>query len=119
MDTEYVKKIQKWVEYDNVITKYKNDMKDYVDKKKELEDSILEYVEQNKYDKLTVNISDGNIKFSKRNTTQPLSMKTLRHILEKYATDSKKSIDTNQLLDFIQESLETKTKIHMTREIKP
>jgi hypothetical protein len=118
MDIEYVKKIQKWVEYDNKITKFKDDMKEYVDKKKEIEETILEYVEKNNYDKLTINISDGNIKFSKRNTTQPLSMRTLKNIFEKYSSTNKKELDTNDLLNFIQESLETKTKIHMNREIK-
>jgi hypothetical protein len=116
MDIEYVKKIQKWVEYDNILTKHKTEMKDVVEKKKELEENILKYVEDNKYDKLTINISDGNIKFSKRNVTQPLSMKTLKIILDKYNSEHQ-SLDVPEILKYIDDSLEVKKKILMSREI--
>ena len=116
MDIGYIKKIQDWVQYDNRILKNKEDMKDVIDKKKELEEDILEYIEKNKYDKLTVNITDGNIKFSKRNTTQPLSMKTLRTIFEKY-NNKGGDLDITEIMKFISESLETKQKIHMQRDI--
>lgn len=118
MDIEYVTKIQKWVEYDNIVTKYKDDMKVYIDKRKDVEDEILDYIESNKYDKLTVNISDGNIKFSKKNTTQQLSMTVLRGILEAYNKTYKDTIDINGLMGFIKDSLEVKSKICMHREIK-
>lgn len=111
-----MKKIQKWVEYDNILTKHKNEMKDTVEKKKELEESILKYVEDNKYEKLTINITDGNIKFGKRNITQPLSMKTLKTILEKY-NQEKEPIDVTSLLKYIDDSLEVKQKIIMNRDI--
>jgi mannose-6-phosphate isomerase class I len=115
MDIAYIKKIQEWVEHDNKVLKFKEDMKDSIDKKKELEEEILTYVEDNKYDKLTLNISDGNIKFSKRNTTQPLSMKTLKTIFERYNDDGG-SLDISSLMKYISDSLETKQKIHMTRD---
>lgn len=115
MDIEYIKKIQQWVECDNKILKHKDDIKEVVEKKKDLEDEILTYVEKNKYDKLTLNITDGNIKFSKRNSTQPLSMKTLKAILEKFNNEGG-DIDIAELLKYISESLETKQKIHMQRD---
>lgn len=116
MDVGYIRKIQEWVQYDNKILKNKEDMKDIIDKKKELEEEIIEYIEKNKYDKLTVNITDGNIKFSKRNTTQPLSLKTLRTILEKYNSKGI-DLDITEIMKFVSESLETKQKIHMHRDI--
>lgn len=116
MDVGYIKKIQQWVQYDNIILKNKEDIKEIIDKKKELEDEILDYVEKNKYDKLTLNITDGNIKFSKRNVTQPLSMKTLRSIFEKYNNEGG-DLDITEIMKYISESLETKQKIHMQRDI--
>ena len=117
MDFEYIKKIQTWVEYDNKIIKNKDQIQGVMEKKKNLEDDILKYVEENKYDKLTLNISDGNIKFSKRNVTQPLSMKTLKSILEKYKHE-KKDINIEDIIEYVSTSLETKQKIHMQRDFK-
>ena len=117
MDFEYIKKIQTWVEYDNKLIKNKEQIQSVVEKKKELEEDILKYVEENKYDKLTLNISDGNIKFSKRNVTQPLSMKTLKTILEKYVNE-KNNININEILEFVSTNLETKQKVHMQRDFK-
>lgn len=116
MDIEYVKKIQKWVEYDNILTKHKEDIKNVVESKKELEESIIQYVEDNKYDKLVINISDGNIKFSKRNVTQPLSMKTVRGILEKYSKE-REAINVADICTFIDESLDVRSKVIMNRDI--
>lgn len=117
MDANYIQKIQSWVEYDNKIIKNRKEMEETVEKKKILEDEILHYMEENKYDKFTVNISDGAIKFGKRNVTQPLSMKLLRQALEKYA-EEKNDIDVEDILDFVTESQETKTKYIMKREVK-
>lgn len=117
MDPVYVEKVKKWVEYDNILLKHKEDVKDIHEKKKELEESILQYVEDNKYDKLTINISDGHIKFGKRNVTQPLSMKVLKSILEKY-TVQEESIDVQGIMKFISENLEVKAKTIMNREVK-
>lgn len=117
MDIAYVKKVQEWVECDNKILKSKEAIKEVVEKKKELEEEIIEYVEDNKYDKLTLNITDGAIKFSKRNTTQPLSMKVVRGILQSYC-DKEEHIDVSAIMKYISESLETKQKVCMNREIK-
>ena len=115
MDIVYIKKIQEWVELDNKVLKFKEDVKEPIEKKKELEEEILTYVEDNKYDKLTLNISDGNIKFSKRNTTQPLSMKTLKNIFEKYNNEGG-SLDIGIIMKYISDSLETKQKVYLTRD---
>jgi uncharacterized protein YaaW (UPF0174 family) len=117
MDIQYVNKIKSWVEYDNVLAKQKADFKDITEKKKTLEDEILKYVEDNKYDKLTINISDGAIKFSKRNVTQSLSMKVLKNALESY-NEEVKEIDVQDIIQHIVDQLETKQKIIMNREIK-
>lgn len=116
MDIAYVQKLQKWVELDNKVLKNRDEIKDVVQERKELEEDILEYVEKNKYDRLTVNITDGTIKFGKRNITQPLSMKTVRNVLEKYNTE-KGNVDVADIMKFLSENLEAKQKVMMRREL--
>ncbi len=118
MELPYVKRIQEWVEIDNLILKNKEQIQEKVDRKKQLEEEILEYVEENKLDNLCLNSSDGTIKFSKRNTTQPLSMKVLKQLFEKYNTDKNKNINVNELCDFISSNLEKKNQVFLKREIK-
>ena len=115
MDPTYVTKVQEWVVCDNLLAKNKEDMKDVFEKKKNLEESIIKYVEENKYDKLVINITDGAIKFGKRNITQSLSMKTLRAMLESYKGAH---LDVEDLMKHIEDSLESKPKVVMKREIK-
>ena len=115
MDPEHIRKIKQWVEYDNALIQYKHDIKDTSERKKELEESITKYIESQKLDKLVVNITDGCIKFGRRNVTQPLSMKTLRSILQSYAMQHQ-SIDVDEIIKFVGESLEVKLKTTMTRE---
>lgn len=117
MDPEYVDKVKQWVEYDNIILKHKESVKDVQEKKKDLEESILQYIEDNKYDKLTIQISDGHIKFGKRNITQPLSMKTLKSILEKYSAQEE-TVDVQGMMKFIADNLDVKAKTVMNREVK-
>lgn len=117
MEADYISKVQQWVEYDNKIVRNKQTIQEVVEKKKAVEEDILTYIEKNKFDKFTINISDGNIKFSKRNVTQPLSMKVLRNALEKYSAE-KNDIDVEEILDYVSEALEVKSKYFMKREIK-
>lgn len=119
MDAEYMRKIQKWVECDNKILEYKEQVKDVHEKKKELEEDILSYVESKKFDKLTINITDGNIKFGKRNITQPVNMKLIRSMLEQWNGDQRGvSIPVTELCQFIQDNLEVRTKVVMNRDIR-
>jgi len=115
MDPTYVTKVQEWVVCDNILTKNKEEMKSVQDKKKELEDDILSYIEDNKYDKLVINISDGAIKFGKRNVMQSLSMKLVRQILSTYEDGA---LDVDRIMKHIEDSLESKPKSVMKREIK-
>lgn len=117
MDPEYMQKIQKWVELDNKILKNKEVMKDFIETKKDYENSIIEYIDKNKQNNLVINISDGVIKFGSRNTTQNITLKFLKTVLEKYSVE-KKNIDDNELYKYIIDNLEKKTVTVMSRDIK-
>lgn len=139
MDVAYINKIQKWVELDNVIlrsqegvkphqeaiNKNKEEVAKWTEEKKTIEEDVLEYIQKNKMDKLTINISDGCIKFGKKTTQQNLTLKTLKALLDKYSdqeqagVESKEvGIDTNKLFDFIVDNLEKKTTLFMKRDLK-
>jgi hypothetical protein len=93
-------------------------LKDIVDKKKRLEEEILEYVETNKLENLCLNITDGTVKFSKRNQTQSLSIKVIKSMLESYIDKRNKKVDVDDICDFIVTNLEKKTQVFMKRDIK-
>lgn len=118
MDFGYVKRVQEWVELDNVLLKHKESIKEKVEQKKQLEDEIIEYVETNKLDSLCLNITDGKIKFGKRSVTQPLSVKILRQVLEKYVQEKPGlNLDITEVCDYVVSNLEKKTQIFLKREI--
>ena len=55
MDDQYVEKMKEWIELDNVYGSLRQQMSDLADKKKELEDDILKYIEEN-------NLGDEGVK---------------------------------------------------------
>jgi hypothetical protein len=117
MDQEYVQKVQEWVILDNKLLKNKEQIQSDSEKKRELETDILDYITKNKLDNLSLTISDGKIKFSKRVTTQSLSMKTLKDLLEQYFTEKNSITDVNTVINYISSKLEKKTQVIMKREL--
>jgi hypothetical protein len=132
MDAQYINKVKQWVELDNkiirsqevtkphieAIEQNKETIKPMLDKKKEIEDEIVQYIESNKLEKLTVNITDGAIKFGKKTSQQPITLKLLKSILDKYSEEEDCDVDTAKLYDFILDNLDKKTSYFMKRDIK-
>lgn len=117
MDPTYVQKIQEWVRLDNQIMRMKEESSDFTDKKRELEEEIISFVTTKKLENLTINISDGAIKFSTTNSKAPMNYKSLKPILEKYSQEVA-YINTNELLKYINDHLETKSKVSIKRDLK-
>ena len=119
MDIEYVRKVQEWVELDNRTLRNKEQMKEVLEKKSVIESDILAYVEENKIDDLTLSISDGNIKFAKRNTIQQLTTRVLKSMLEKYIQEKNiTSLDVNDVCNYITNNLEKKSVSYMKRNMR-
>ena len=136
MDPVYIEKIQKWVQLDNKyadiqkkITALQDEMrsiqeqnKPLIESRDELEKDITEYVQSSKMDMLTINTSDGSIKFTKRNTTQVLSLKILKVLLTSYKNDtddtSATSFDVDNVLNYVANNLEKKTKLGIKRTVQ-
>ena len=131
MDAEYIKKIQKWVQLDNKVMELNDKLKplqeeiktiqeghkDIIIEKDELEQDIVDYVQSKKMDMLTINTSDGNIKFSKRNTTQSLSVKILNNLLGDYHRQHPET-NTEDIYNYVINALEKKTKLSIKRNLK-
>jgi len=117
MDPRYVEKIQEWVKLDNQLLRVKDSTSDIQQKKKDLEEDILEFISKNKLEALTINISDGTIKFSSQNTKTPLNMKSLKTILDKYSSEEC-PINVDEIIKYISNNLETKTRSFIKRDVK-
>jgi hypothetical protein len=117
MDPENIQKLQQWVILDNKIVKNKDQIKDIIEQKKEYEKSIIEYVDANKHNNLIINISDGSIKFATRNQSQPISLKFLKIVLDKYSSEKSK-INNEELYKFIVDNIEKKSVTTIERKFK-
>lgn len=123
MDAEYIRKVQQWVQLDNKaleatnqIKKIQEEYKPLFEERDELEKDIVEYVAQKNMDMLTINTSDGNIKFSKKSNTQSMSLKLLKNLLTDYC-NKHPGPNPEDMYNFIVNSLEKKTKLNIKRNI--
>lgn len=116
MDDKYLEKLRKWIDLDNQTTRLKSQLAKLGDKKKEVEDEIVEYITTHNLDKVTVNIADGTLKFAKRNTQQAISKKYLKATLMKY-NEEQEPINTDAVLQYLVTNLETQTKMFIKRDM--
>ena len=118
MNERCIQLVKKWVDLDNVIEIKKTKLKDVQDKKKIVEEEILEYVEENDLKNLHINITDGNIKFTETKNTQMITQKYLKDSLESFFQNhSGSSVNPKALYDYIMANRETKTKLCIKRNI--
>lgn len=116
MDPNFVEKTQHWIQLDNEATKLKDELAEITSERKELEEYIIDYVEQNDLGKVTLNVSDGNIKFPQRTQQQSISLKYLKETLGKY-NETIEHIDVDAVYKFLVDNLETKKKYIIKRTV--
>jgi hypothetical protein len=117
MDHNYVKKIKRWVDLDNIIEEKKAKLKLYTDERKTLEDDILGYVDDNDIKNAQINISDGHIKFSEQQVKQTLSLKLIKDLLVKFFEAKPTNVNADVIYEYIDKKRDTKTKMIMKRHI--
>jgi uncharacterized protein YaaW (UPF0174 family) len=120
MEATYVDKVKEWVELDSKALELKTSINDLNEKKKELEEEIIEYVEKNNLENISLNITDGRLKFPKTTIKQSLSMKYLKTTLGKYNEEhaSSAQIDVDALCQYLVDNLETTTKVTIKRMVR-
>jgi hypothetical protein len=118
MDRQYIELIQKWVDLDNVIELKKTKLKDIQDRKKHIEEDILNYIEENDMQNLHINITDGHIKFQETKTTSMISQKYLKDMLDKFFESHRgEAINPKNIYDYLMKNREVKTKLGIKRQI--
>jgi hypothetical protein len=97
--------IQQWVSIDNQIKTLSDRMKELKEKKNILGENINEYVETNSLGNSVIQISDGQLKFTKNKETQPLTFKYLEKCLNEIINNEEQ---VKQILEYIKEKREVK-----------
>jgi len=99
------KTIQEWVNYDNELKTLHENTKEIRNKKNELEDKILSFVENNKMENSVINISDGRLKFVETKQTAPLTLTFLDQCLSEVIANKSQ---VEQIMNYIKKKRETK-----------
>lgn len=118
MDPTFVDKTRQWLELDTQATKIKETLAEVTDAKKVIEEDILNYVEEHELDKVTINVSDGRIKFPTQKVKQTLSLKYVKGTLAKYQEEKGVALDIEAIYKYLVDNLETKTKLSIKREVR-
>ena len=106
--------IKEWVSVDNELRILTEHVKELRDKRNEVNDNIIRYVETNQLCNSTIQLSDGLLKFYNQKTYAPLTYTFLQDTLKDIL-----SIDqTNQIIKYIKEKRETQTNVCIKRNIE-
>ena len=111
----FEKQVQDWVNVDNQIKTLGNKMKELREIKNNNEISILKYIETNKLNKATINISDGILKFTDTKQVAPLTLKYVKECLEKCIKNTEQ---VDYVMNIIKESREVKYNTDIKRIYK-
>jgi len=103
--------IQKWVSIDNQIKIMNEKLKELRDKRCEVSDSISSYVDNNNMQNLSVQISDGRLRFVNTRVQEPLTFKYLEKSLGEVI---KNETQVKQIIEYLKKNRETK----VVQEIK-
>lgn len=118
INTEYVVKVKRWIELDNISEIKKTKLKEVVDEKKTLEDEIIDYIEANDMQNVQLNVSGGHIKFQENKGYQGFSQKNLKDNLTKYFERAhKEPVTAESIYDFLLKNRDVKTKLSIKRTI--
>lgn len=103
--------IKNWVSLDNKIKILQDQIKELREKKTNLTENINHYVSNNKLENVTVEISDGKLRFGKNQTPQALTFKFLEESLSEIISNKDQ---VNKIITHIK----NKRSIKVTPEIK-
>jgi hypothetical protein len=123
MEDNMVQKVKKWVQLDNKIEIKKCKLKLVADERREVEDEILEYVQDQDKSNLHIRISDGHIEFFENRTQQPMTIKFIKDMVHAYFDahtdnpDPAKELTAAGMIDYILSNRDTRKKLVMRRHM--
>ena len=97
--------VQEWVELDNKLKAYNEQIRQLRQKRNLLSDNITSYIETNGLSNATVNISDGRLRFMNVKTPTPLTYKFVEQCLGEIISDEER---VKQIINYIKEKREYK-----------
>lgn len=110
---DLVKTIKEWITHDNDIKSLQQTIKEHRTKKKELSDSLLNIMKENKIDCFDIN--NGKIIYCKNKIKTPLNKKTLFETLERYF-ENRPDINAMEVGEYILDNREVKIKEDVRRK---
>jgi len=105
MSSEFERNIQKWVAVDNQLKIVNEKAKELRDEKNDLLEDINMYIETNKLNNASIDISDGKLKFAQSRVTQPLTLKFVENCLSNIINDQRQ---VTQIMKYIKDKREKK-----------
>lgn len=105
MSSEFERNIQKWVAVDNQLKIVNEKAKELRDEKNDLLEDINIYIETNKLNNASIDISDGKLKFAQSKVTQPLTLKFVENCLSNIINDQRQ---VTQIMKYIKDKREKK-----------
>tara|TARA_B100000035_G_scaffold313366_1_gene326907 strand:+ start:2925 stop:3272 length:348 start_codon:yes stop_codon:yes gene_type:complete len=87
MTTEFTNMIKEWVTIDNELRELSIKSKSLREKKNNVNNNVINYIETNNLDNAIIKISDGTLKFNYTNISQPLTFKYINECLNDIIND--------------------------------
>ena len=110
---QLVNNIKEWIRLDNEITKLKNDIKEYNNKKKELTHNLVNVMKTNSIDCFDIN--GGALVYKKSKVKKPINGKTLLSALQSYYKDNTSIAE--EVAKFLMDNREEQIKETINRKI--
>lgn len=103
--------IKKWVVIDNQIKQLNDKTKELKNEKKQIETSILGYVENNNLNNATTKIMGGRLRFVETRQVSPISLNFLNQCLSE-------CIKNDNQVKYIMEYIKNKRDVKLSKDIK-
>ena len=87
MSNEFTNMIKEWVTIDNELRELSFKSKSLREKRNNVNNNVIKYIETNNLDNAIIKISDGTLKFNYTNISQPLTFKYINECLNDITND--------------------------------
>jgi len=115
MSQQFKEKIQQWVAIDTQLKHINEKTKEIRNKKTELVDEISQYVQNNKIQNTTIEITDGSLKFCEKKEYSGLTYSYIEDCLGKIIADKK---HVEHIMTYLKENRPVKTSFDIRRNYK-
>lgn len=105
MNATFEQKIQSWVSIDNQLKLLNEKVQELRDKRNDLSENITKYAQTNNLQNVTIQISDGKLKFANTRVAAPLTFKYLEKSLGEVI---KNESQVKQIVEYVKEHRDSK-----------